>query len=96
MEFPGYLKSPPIDGRIVPAACDDTIAGIVPLPNTGGGMSPAKSIGGLGSMEACSESKCILYKGMLVVVLIGGMDWGNSGTYWGCGCCKMLGVWLAC
>jgi hypothetical protein len=84
-----------MDGKTVPPACDVAIAGIVPLPNIGGGISPATGIGGLGSMEACSESNCMLYTGILIGVLIGGMVWESCGTYWGCVCCKFLGIWLA-
>ncbi len=94
IEVPGYLKSPPIDGNTVPPTCDVATAGIGPLPNTGGGISPAISVGGLGGMEACSESNCILYADMLIGVLIDGMGWESCGTYCGCGCCKVLGIWL--
>ena len=71
---PEYLKSPPMDGKTAPSACDVVvIVGIVPLPSVGGGISPVISICGLGSMEAWSESSCILYIGMLIGVLRGGM-----------------------
>lgn len=91
IEVPGYLNSPPIDGKTVPPECGVAIAGIVPLPNIGSGMSPAIGIGGLGSMEACSESNCMLYTGILIGTLGGAMVWGSCEMYWGCGCCKLLG-----
>lgn len=81
IEVPGYLKSPPMDGNTVPPGCEVPIAGIVALPGTGGGMSPAASIGGLGRIEACSESNCMLYTDMPIGVLIGGIDWGSCGLY---------------
>lgn len=97
IEVPGYLKSPPIDGNTVPPGYDVPIDGIVALPNPGGGMSPAISIGGRGSMEACSESTCMLYTDILTGVLIGGIGWDSCGMYWGwgCGCCALLDIWFA-
>jgi hypothetical protein len=95
IEVPEYLKSPPIDGNTVPPGCDVPIAGIVALPNTGGGMSPAISIAGLGSMEVCSESNCMLYTDIPIGVLIGGIGWDCCGMYWGCGCCTSLDIWFA-
>lgn len=95
IEVPGYLKSPPIDGNTVPPGCDVPIDGIVALPSTGGGMSPAIRIGGLGSTDACSESNCMLYTDIPIGVLIGGIGCDGCGMYWGCGCCTLVDIWLA-